>query len=207
MPRFAPVTSTLLPSSVVCLVLTFISFTGNGWAAAPLVIRSIGEIHRPMARVHWAGAREPTTRYAAGPRRLPTATGPCQRPIEQPMRRPISLVALSPSSSKVKPPTGSWAGFPADLLIELPSGGGRGVRARLEAGLRCAIQQERLSGGAVLPPSRVLAADLGTARSVVVEAYRNLAAAGYLETRRGGWTRVRPRQAVAPANDSGSETH
>jgi GntR family transcriptional regulator/MocR family aminotransferase len=88
--------------------------------------------------------------------------------------------------------TNSVAGFPPDLLIELPSGGGRGIRERLEHALRAAIQQERLRGGAVLPPSRVLAADLGIARSVVVEAYRNLAASGYLESRRGGWTRVRP---------------
>jgi GntR family transcriptional regulator/MocR family aminotransferase len=87
--------------------------------------------------------------------------------------------------------TNSPEGFPPDLLLELPSGGGRGLRQRLESALRIAIQQERLRGGAILPPSRVLAADLGIARSVVVEAYRNLAANGYLETRRGGWTRVR----------------
>ncbi len=66
-----------------------------------------------------------------------------------------------------------------------------------------AIQQERLRGGAVLPPSRVLAADLGVARSVVVEAYRNLAANGYLESKRGAWTRVRPyAQAEPPHEDS-----
>jgi hypothetical protein len=34
-------------------------------------------------------------------------------------------------------------GFPPDLLIELSSGGGRGVRERLEHALRVAIQQER----------------------------------------------------------------
>jgi len=89
-------------------------------------------------------------------------------------------------------------GFPADLLLELPSGGGRGLRKRLERALRVAIQQDRLRGGAVLPPSRVLAADLGVARSVVVEAYTNLAANGYVETRRGGWTRVRPSPNAAP---------
>ena len=83
-------------------------------------------------------------------------------------------------------------GFPPDLLIELSSVGGRGIRERLEHALRAAIQEERLRGGVVLPASRVLAADLGVARSVVVEAYRNLTASGYLESRRGGWTRVRP---------------
>ena len=94
--------------------------------------------------------------------------------------------------------TNSPGGFPAELHLELPSGGGRGLRERLEHTLRVAIQQERLRRGAVLPPSRVLAADLGVARSVVVEAYRNLAANGYLETRRGGWTRVRPDAPAEP---------
>ena len=44
----------------------------------------------------------------------------------------------------------------------------------------------------MLPPTRVLAAELGIARSVVVEAYANLAADGYLEARQGSGTRVRP---------------
>ena len=99
---------------------------------------------------------------------------------------------MSTSNHSVVKQTNFPAGFPPDLLLELPSGGGRGVRQRLEHALRAAIQQGRLRGGALLPPSRVLAADLGIARSVVVEAYRNLAANGYLESRRGGWTRVRP---------------
>jgi GntR family transcriptional regulator / MocR family aminotransferase len=110
---------------------------------------------------------------------------------------------LSTSNLTVETQTNSWAGFPADLLIELPVAGGRGIRERLEQGLRRAIQEERLRGGAVLPPSRVLAADLGIARSVVVEAYRNLAADGYLEARRGGWTRVRPHR-QAPQGDDGT---
>src|SRR5918911_5203549 len=101
---------------------------------------------------------------------------------------------LSTSNPTVKTQTNSWAGFPADLLLELPAG--RGTREQLEQGLRRAIQQGRLGGGALLPPSRVLASDLGIARSVVVEAYRNLAADGYLETRRGGWTRVHPHRQV-----------
>ena len=94
--------------------------------------------------------------------------------------------------------TNSLDGVHAELLLELSSGGGRGLRERLEHALRVAIQQERLRTGAVLPPSRVLAADLGVARSTVVEAYRNLTANGYLETRRGGWTRVRPYTQAEP---------
>ena len=100
----------------------------------------------------------------------------------------------------------SPAGFPPDLLVELPSGGGRGIRERLEHALRSAIQQERLRSGVVLPPSRVLAAELGVARSVVVEAYRNLTANGYLESRRGGWTRVRPYEQAEPHDARESAT-
>jgi len=100
--------------------------------------------------------------------------------------------------------TNSESDFPSDLLVELSSGGGRGVRERLEHALRVAIQGERLRGGVVLPPSRVLASDLGVARSVVVEAYRNLAANGYLESRRGGWTRVRPYAQAGPHREADS---
>src|ERR1051326_1435548 len=45
-------------------------------------------------------------------------------------------------------------------------------------------------GGAPLPSSRQLAADLEVSRSVVVEAYEQLVAEGYLATRRGAGTRV-----------------
>ena len=82
--------------------------------------------------------------------------------------------------------------FPSDLLVDLRPENGRGLRERLEHGLRRAIQRRRLVAGAMLPPTRVLAADLGIARSVVVEAYANLAADGYLEARQGSGTRVRP---------------
>jgi len=99
--------------------------------------------------------------------------------------------------------TNLQGGFPPELLIELPSGGGRGVRERLERGLRHAIQQGRLRAGVALPASRLLASDLGVARSVVVEAYRNLVANGYLETRPGGWTRVRASAQGEPSADDG----
>jgi GntR family transcriptional regulator/MocR family aminotransferase len=81
-------------------------------------------------------------------------------------------------------------GFPSDLLVELAPTGDRGLRAQLEHGLRAAIQSRRLMAGTPLPPSRVLAAELGISRSVVVAAYANLAADGYLEARQGAGTRV-----------------
>ena len=84
-----------------------------------------------------------------------------------------------------------WEGFPSDVLVDLRPQQGRGLRERLEHGLRAAIQSRRLVAGAVLPPTRVLAAELGISRSVVVAAYANLAADGYLEARQGAGTRVR----------------
>ncbi|HYI38266.1 MAG TPA: PLP-dependent aminotransferase family protein [Thermoleophilaceae bacterium] len=85
-------------------------------------------------------------------------------------------------------------GFPADVLVELrPADRGRGVREQLEQGLRTAIQSDRLRPGTPMPATRVLAAELGVSRSVVVEAYGNLAADGYLDARQGSGTRVRLR--------------
>ena len=84
-----------------------------------------------------------------------------------------------------------WEGFPSDVLVDLRPQHGRGLRERLEHGLRTAIQSRRLVAGAALPPTRVLAAELGISRSVVVAAYANLTADGYLEARQGAGTRVR----------------
>lgn len=82
-------------------------------------------------------------------------------------------------------------GLPTDVLVDLSPVNGSGLRERLEHGLRSAIQRRRLVPGAALPPTRVLAAELGISRSVVVEAYGNLRADGYVEARQGAGTRVR----------------
>jgi GntR family transcriptional regulator/MocR family aminotransferase len=87
--------------------------------------------------------------------------------------------------------TNSSAGFPADLLVDVRDGAGRGVRERLEAALRRGIQGGMLKPGTALPPTRALAADLAIARSVIVEAYGNLIADGYPEARRGAGTWIR----------------
>jgi GntR family transcriptional regulator / MocR family aminotransferase len=62
--------------------------------------------------------------------------------------------------------------------------------SELEAGLRTAIRSGRLRSGAPLPSTRALAADLGVSRSVVVQAFEQLAAEGYLTTRAGAVARV-----------------
>jgi len=83
------------------------------------------------------------------------------------------------------------AGFPPDVLVALDRSQARDLRGQLEAQLRRAVQDGRLLDGARLPPSRTLAADLGVSRSVIVDAYSQLAADGYLEARQGSGTRVR----------------
>jgi len=64
------------------------------------------------------------------------------------------------------------------------------LHRQIETSIREAIRGGRLPRGSSLPPSRVLAADLGVSRGVVVEAYQQLTAEGYLASRSGGYTRV-----------------
>src|SRR3954467_15291315 len=92
-------------------------------------------------------------------------------------------------------------GFPADLLVPLARSAGRGLRRQLEGELRRAIRHGRLSVGTGLPPSRLLAKELGGARGVGGDAYAQLAAEGYLEARQGSGTRVRAAQPRADAAD------
>ncbi|HTU88212.1 MAG TPA: PLP-dependent aminotransferase family protein [Solirubrobacteraceae bacterium] len=64
------------------------------------------------------------------------------------------------------------------------------LRAQLERELRDAIRAGRLRAGAKLPPSRLLAEELEISRGVVVEAYSQLVAEGYLVARAGDGTRI-----------------
>ena len=64
------------------------------------------------------------------------------------------------------------------------------LRHQLERELREAIRAGRLRAGSKLPSSRDLADELGLSRGVVVEAYSQLIAEGYLLARRGHGTRV-----------------
>ena len=91
-----------------------------------------------------------------------------------------------------------------DLLIELDRSRPRGLRAQIEGGLRDAISTGRLGPGTSLPSTRALAADLGVTRGVVVAAYDQLLAEGYLLARQGAGTVVNSApvgtdRAVAPA--------
>jgi len=64
------------------------------------------------------------------------------------------------------------------------------LHRQIETSLRDSIRAGRLPRGSSLPPSRVLAADLGVSRGVVVEAYQQLISEGYLASRTGGYTQV-----------------
>ena len=83
-----------------------------------------------------------------------------------------------------------------ELLLRLQHGGPP-LRAQLEDQLREAVRDGRLGPGAPLPSTRALARELGVSRGVVVEAYAQLAAEGYLVARQGAPTRVS--EAASPA--------
>ena len=68
-------------------------------------------------------------------------------------------------------------------------------RAQLEAGLRDSVRSGRLRPGVRLPSSRALGIELGVSRRLVVEAYEQLTAEGYLVSLRGSGTRVAPARA------------
>jgi GntR family transcriptional regulator/MocR family aminotransferase len=88
----------------------------------------------------------------------------------------------------------SGTSFGPELLIQL-RGGKR--RAQLEARLRKLVRDGTLPAGSRLPSSRALAADLDVSRRLVVEAYAQLLAEGYLSTRHGAGTYVAAAAAAA----------
>ncbi|TDO45715.1 GntR family transcriptional regulator/MocR family aminotransferase [Kribbella sp. VKM Ac-2527] len=97
--------------------------------------------------------------------------------------------------------TNSVAG--GELLVELRRDGSVPLHQQLEGGIRDRIRQGLLRADVVLPSTRALAADLGLSRGVVVEAYQQLVAEGYLVSRTGGYTQVAP-AAARPAESLGT---
>ncbi len=87
-----------------------------------------------------------------------------------------------------------------DLLIPLDRSKPRGLRTQIEDELRDAICSGRLAPGATLPSTRALATDLGVTRGVVVDAYDQLIAEGYLASRPGAATTVNAARPNAPAS-------
>src|SRR5687768_5515590 len=77
-----------------------------------------------------------------------------------------------------------------ELLVPLDRSSDEPIHRQLAAGLRAGIRAGRLGAGAPLPSSRALATQLGVSRGVVVEAFEQLVAEGYLQSVPGGATRV-----------------
>jgi GntR family transcriptional regulator/MocR family aminotransferase len=84
------------------------------------------------------------------------------------------------------------------LLVVLQRNGRVPLHRQIATSIRDSIRAGRLARGSLLPPSRVLAADLGVSRGVVVEAYQQLAAEGYLASQVGGYTQVTAGPAPQP---------
>jgi GntR family transcriptional regulator/MocR family aminotransferase len=87
----------------------------------------------------------------------------------------------------------------AELLIELDRASRQPLRRQLEARLRTAIEDGTLADGTGLPSSRSLAQQLAVSRGVVVDAYEQLIAQGFLVSRPRQVPVVRADQAPRPA--------
>ena len=90
--------------------------------------------------------------------------------------------------------------FPASVCSSNLEPGAGALHEQLELSLREHVRSGRLAPGARLPSSRALAAELGISRGVVLEAYGQLVAEGYLVASQGAPTRVAagPRAEPAP---------
>src|SRR3954451_2175045 len=87
---------------------------------------------------------------------------------------------------------------PIELLLSVARDGSRTLGAQIEGHFRRAIREGSLRAGAGVPSTRDLARQLGISRRVVVDAYAQLAAEGYLTLRQG----ARPRVAAAPSTEA-----
>jgi len=93
--------------------------------------------------------------------------------------------------------------FGPELLITLDRADSEPLHRQLADGLREAIRTGRLAPQSRLPSTRVLAADLGVSRRLVVDAYSQLVAEGFLFSRHGSGTRVATVDAVRAPERSG----
>ncbi|HWN73245.1 MAG TPA: PLP-dependent aminotransferase family protein [Solirubrobacterales bacterium] len=91
------------------------------------------------------------------------------------------------------------------LLVRLDRKADLPLHEQIERAIRDGIREGRLTGGTRLPSSRALANELEVSRGVVTEAYGQLAAEGYLQTRQGAPVRVaRAVRAVRAREPAGS---
>jgi GntR family transcriptional regulator/MocR family aminotransferase len=83
-----------------------------------------------------------------------------------------------------------------ELLLDLKPEAGVPLRRRLEREIRDAVRAGRLAPGMCMPSTRALSAQLAISRGVVVEAYAQLVAEGWLSARQGAATVVAARAAA-----------
>lgn len=86
-----------------------------------------------------------------------------------------------------------------DLFLGVDRSCATPLSRQIEDQLRAAIRSRKLHPGRELPSTRALARDLSVSRGVVVRAYTQLAAEGYLELRRGAAPLVREPRTGSPA--------
>jgi GntR family transcriptional regulator/MocR family aminotransferase len=84
-----------------------------------------------------------------------------------------------------------------ELFLPLTRDGARPIGAQIEEHLRQAIRSGALKPGVRMPSTRDLARQLGVSRGVVVNAYAQLGAEGYLMVRQGARPRVSDAAALA----------
>jgi GntR family transcriptional regulator/MocR family aminotransferase len=77
-----------------------------------------------------------------------------------------------------------------ETLLDLSASRPGPLHQRLAEAIRVAVRGGRLPLGSALPPSRVLATDLGVSRWTVTEAYGQLISEGFLTGKTGSATRV-----------------
>jgi GntR family transcriptional regulator/MocR family aminotransferase len=88
---------------------------------------------------------------------------------------------------------------PVELLLSVSRGAPGTLGAQIEDQIRRAIRDGALRTDAQVPSTRDLARQLGVSRRVVVDAYAQLAAEGYLRLRQGARPRVSGHGVTAPA--------
>ena len=87
------------------------------------------------------------------------------------------------------------------ILPHLDRRAGTPLHQQIATQVRRLVDDGTLAVGAALPSSRSLAERLGVNRSTVCQAYQELWALGYLDSRAGSYTRVRARARLAGAPD------
>jgi GntR family transcriptional regulator/MocR family aminotransferase len=115
-----------------------------------------------------------------------------------PSRTNSGTARTNPGSRGTNASVGETSTGAAELLVQVRRDTTVPLHQQLEGGIRERIRQGLLRADTVMPSTRALATDLGLSRGVVVEAYQQLVAEGYLVSRTGGYTQVAPAAARTP---------